>query len=88
MKKLLASGVIAAAIAATAASHEAERTEAAEGTAGSATTAQATHFVVRNVTRSRARAARAAGVAYRIGRTIERYTPYHVLPGVSVVLAL
>ena len=89
MKKLLASGVIAAAIAATAASHEAQPTEATGGgAAGSATTVRATHFVVRNVTRSRTRAARAAGVAYQIGRTIERYTPYYVLPGVSVVLAL
>ena len=75
MKKLLASGVIAAAIAATAASHEAERTEAIEGTAGSAATAQATHVVVLRLTRNRDRAGRASLEAYKIGRAIEWAAP-------------
>ena len=86
MKKLLASGVIAAAIAATAASHDAERTEAVEGTAGSATTAQATHFVVLRVTGSRARAGRASLEAYKIGRAIERAAP-RALPLLGFMLA-
>ena len=87
MKKLLASGVIAAAIAATAASHQdAERTEAVEGTAGSATTAQATHFVVLRVTGSRARAGCASLEAYKIGRAIERAAP-RALPLLGFMLA-